>query len=95
MKTGATGDPESRVWVFNGARASFPAAVFSTRALAEAWIAEHRLSGVLTAYPLDQSVYDWVREKGFFKKEISDPALLAGFSSAHQEHYHYDDGVRP
>lgn len=35
------------VWVFNGG-GTFPAAVFTTRELAEAWIARHKVSGVLT-----------------------------------------------
>lgn len=44
------------VWVFNGG-GDFPAGVFTTRELAEAWIAKHRLVGVLTKYPLDIGVY--------------------------------------
>jgi len=46
-----------KVWVFNGESTSshnlaFPSAVFSSRAMAEAWIAQWRLSGVHTSYLL-------------------------------------------
>jgi hypothetical protein len=41
------------VWVFNGARASFPSGLFTELGRAERWIGEHGLTGTLTAYPLD------------------------------------------
>lgn len=83
------------VWVFNAAGGPFPGAVFSSPERAEAWIAKHSLTGVLTAYPLDQGVYEWVVAKGFFrpKREMA-PGFAGRFSLAYQEHYHYEDGVR-
>ena len=51
---------EGWVYVFNGAdpqqkgRTSLPSGVFTSREKAEAWITRHRLSGLLTAYPLDE-----------------------------------------
>lgn len=83
------------VWVFNGG-GSFPAAVFTTREQGEAWIATHKVSGVLTKYPLDVGVYEWAIECGAFKPKWpshSEPKFIASFSSASQEHYHYTDGV--
>ena len=83
------------VWVFNGDR-EVPSAVFSTREKAEAWIAERRLSGMLTRYPLDMPVYDWAIASGAFKPKQpyqSEPRFIAQFSSASLEHYHYADGV--
>ncbi len=80
------------VWVFNGPNNQFPSAVFTTRALAEAWIEKHKLPGTLTAYPLDISVYDWTIERGYFKpkkEHQTTPRFIASFSSAYQEHYHY------
>jgi hypothetical protein len=80
------------VWVFNGSHNHFPSAIFSSRALAEAWIERHQLRGTLTAYPLDVSVYDWVKERGYFepkREEQARPEFIANFSSAYQEHYHY------
>lgn len=83
------------VWVFNGG-GTFPSGVFSTRALAERWIAKHGLTGTLTAYPVDQGVYEWAVERGSFRpKEPPTPRKVARFSSAYQEHYHYEDGRSP
>ena len=86
---------QNEVWVFNGANARFPSGVFSQREKAEEWIAENGLTGVLTKYPLDVGVYDWAVQKGFFqpkKAKHNSTEFIQGFSSAHQEHYHYEDG---
>jgi hypothetical protein len=82
------------VWVFNGG-GTFPAAVFSTRERAEVWIAERRLSGTLTKYPVDISAYDWAVAANAFRPvrpDQSEPRFIGRFSSASQEHYHYTDG---
>jgi hypothetical protein len=83
------------VWVFNGVNGRFPGAIFTSKQLADDWIAEHLLSGVLTLYPLDQSVYDWAISNNFFRpkseKEIS-PEFIQQFSSASQQHFHYENG---
>lgn len=79
------------VWVFNGG-GDFPAGVFTTRELAEAWIAKHGLAGVLTKYPLDVGVYEWALGCGAFKPRRPDqsgPRFVGRFSSASLEHYHY------
>lgn len=83
------------VWVFVGVNGSFPSAVFSSRENAEAWIAAHALSGTLTRYTVDQCVYDWAIAQGFFVPKgdrHKTAAFIQNFSSAHQEHYHYEDG---
>lgn len=49
----------NEVWVFNGANGRFPSAVFTNKKYAEDWISKHMLYGILTLYPLNQSVYDW------------------------------------
>lgn len=85
------------VWVFNGSRNNFPSAVFSSREKAEFWIAEHRLSGCLTKYPLDASVYDWVIEQGYWTPSRPyqyEAKFVQSFSSAYLEHDHYEEGVR-
>ena|SRR5215475_10186484 len=82
-----------QIWVFNGARNHFPSAVFTERSLAEAWIQQNQLEGTLTAYPLNISAYDWAIEKGYFtpkKEEQASPNFIANFSSAFQEHYHFE-----
>jgi hypothetical protein len=84
------------VWVFNGNNSSFPSGIFSTRELAENFIIEYKLSGVLTLYPLDQSVYDWAISNNFFsikKDDEKTPKFIQRFSSASQEHFHYENGI--
>jgi hypothetical protein len=84
------------VWVFMGAKATFPSAVFQSTAQAEEWIRKHRLTGVLTQYPVGISVLDWVIEKGHFSpnpERLLDPNFVGRFSSAYTEHFHYEDGL--
>ena len=83
------------IWVFNGPGSNFPAAIFSRRELAEEWIKKHGLTGTLTRYPIDTGTYDWAISKGYFvpkTEEQRSPAFIERFSSASQEHYHYEDG---
>ena len=85
------------IWVFNGARASYPSGVFTDLDRAERWIGEHRLSGTLTAYPVDTGVYEWAISKGFFrpsKPHQTTPEFIGRFTSASMEHHHYEDGRR-
>ena len=81
------------VWVFNAQGATFPSGVFTSAAAADAWIAKHRLSGVLTAYPLDHGVYDWAVENGYFgRTKPATPNFVGSFTSYRQKHYHYEAG---
>ncbi|MFS2099648.1 hypothetical protein ACCC97_11845 [Variovorax sp. Varisp85] len=83
------------VWIFNGANEKFPSAVFASKEDALGWIENHQLTGVLIKYPLGISVYDWVIESGNFKIKSdrdSTPELIGKFSSAAQEHMHFEDG---
>jgi len=69
--------------------------VFTSRNLAEEWIKRHSLSGTLTRYPLDISVYDWAITRNLFepkKDEHRKPEFVGRFSSASQEHYHFETG---
>lgn len=85
----------SFAWVFNGPGASLPAGVFSSRDIAEHWIAEHGLTGILTAYPIDVGTYDWAVRAGYFTPKRDDQRgaeFIQRFSSASLEHYHYEEG---
>lgn len=85
------------VWVFTAPKAGFPSAVFSDRDRAEEWIMKHSLEGTLTAYPLDIGVFEWAVERGFFQpkpEKVIDSTFVGRFSSASQEHYHYEHGRR-
>jgi len=87
---------DKNVWIFNGQNSRFPSGVFTSKELADIWIKKHRLTGVLTLYPLDQGTYDWAIEKELFtpKKEHEfSSAFIEKFSSASQEHHHYLDGL--
>jgi hypothetical protein len=82
---------ETHVWVFNGG-GTFPAGVFSTRERAEAWIRQHQLEGTLTAYPLDEGVWDWAVSRGYFDVKRDDQRtarFIARFTSSAQEHVHF------
>lgn len=88
-------DQINEVWVFNGANSRFPSAIFTNKKNAEDWISKHVLSGILTLYPLNQSVYEWaVTNKYFAPKSAkeSSPEFIQKFSSASQEHFHYENG---
>lgn len=83
------------IWVFNGPGSGFPSGVFSRKSLAETWIKKHGLSGTLTGYPLDTGVYDWALLNGIFgpkNEEQKTSNFIQRFSSASQEHFHYEDG---
>lgn len=83
------------VWVFNGAGSRFPSGIFSRKEIAEDWISINSLSGILTLYPLDEGIFDWAIKKGLFfptKNNEREPLFIQKFTSASQEHYHYENG---
>ena len=85
------------VWVFQGDGQNVVSGCFTTQKAAEAWIAQKRLSGVLTAYPLNQPIYDWVMEQGYWQPtqaHHSQARFIQNFASAYLPHFHYLDGVR-
>jgi hypothetical protein len=71
--------------------------VFLSLHKAESWVAHHKLTGVLTRYPLDMGSFDWAEANGFVNERLlskADPDFIGSFSSASFEHFHYEDGVR-
>lgn len=89
--------PQGRqtVWIFCGRESTFPSGVFDSKHAAEAWIHLNQLSGTLTEYPVGLGVYDWAVEEGHFKPtkpEHSQPKFIQRFSSALQNHHHYENG---
>lgn len=87
-------NPEiSGVYVFHGTGAQFAAAVYKSVAQASADIERHRLSGLLTWYPLGSTVYDYAVEQGFFRpREYSDGKFIQSFTSAALDHHHFENG---
>ena len=83
------------VWVFNGENSRFPSGVFGSIEKAEEWITTNKLTGILTKYPLDTGVYEWAIQNDLFsvkKEEQKQPEFIGKFSSAGQEHFHYENG---
>ena len=83
------------IWIFNGTRNKYPSAVFEDLELAKNWIEENKLTGTLTAYPINISVYDWAISLGHFranKVEQTTANFIGNFSSASQQHFHFEDG---
>jgi hypothetical protein len=84
------------IWVFNGVRSTFPSGVFTSRGLAESWIHENALTGTLTEYPLDISMYDYAISQGLFspKTEEHTTAFFIGkFTGGGIIHFYYEDGI--
>ncbi len=93
--------PEDHVWVFLGDHCETPSGVFRARDLAEAWIGQHKLSGTLSALPVDEGVFDWAYRNNAItmkaeklEQKKRDPAFIATCYPASLDHYHYQDGVQ-
>lgn len=87
---------ELYIWVVQGSSASFPSAIFSSREKAVRWIEKYKISGILSKYPLDISIYDWAITQGLFKPKRDDqktPGFIQSFSTVHIEDSQYVDGV--
>lgn len=85
------------VWIFNGENSRFSSGVFKNVEKAEEWIVANKLSGILTKYPLDIGVYEWAIQNDLFsvkKEEQKQPEFIGKFSSASQDHFHYENGIR-
>jgi len=85
------------VWVFTGPKVQFPSGVFTELEKAERWIVQHKLSGTLTKYPVDVGAFDWAVQSGAFAPKRDDQLsaeFIERFSSASQEHYHYEHGEK-
>jgi hypothetical protein len=88
---------EQFIWVFCGEGSHLPAALFTDEGLAETWIKAHMLSGILTAYPINKSVYDWAIENRYFRPAAAhqqNPRFIGTFTCASLRHYHYESGQK-
>jgi hypothetical protein len=90
-------DSRKRCLAFHGDGGRFAGGAFSRRETAEAWIRERRLSGVLTAYPLDQGCFDWAISKNLVSGKAldrgEDSVFVGSFTTGSQEHFHYENGA--
>jgi hypothetical protein len=97
VATGNTSNMVKNIWIFNGANSRFASGVFEDIEEAEKWIDKYKLTGMLTSYPINISVYNWAIENSFFtprKGEHSSSEFIGKFSSASLEHFHYEDGKK-
>jgi hypothetical protein len=92
---------QRQIWIFHAAGAQFSGGAFEDSATAELWIGKHRLTGVLTAYPLNEGCFDWALRTGNIgmkedklKQKSADPAFVGGFTSASQDHIHFENGLK-
>ena len=84
------------IWIFNGARSHLPSAAFVEMEKAVAWIAEHRLTGILTRYPVNTGLYEWAIRMGYFKpkrEEHMSAGFIGTFTCASLKHLHVEDGI--
>lgn len=88
--------PDKHVWIFNGTGGQFAGGVFTSLADAEEWIRRSNLSGVLTAYPVDEGCFDWALRVGAVtgtaRDRGGDARFVGSFTSASQDHFHFEDG---
>lgn len=72
------------VWVFHGEGARFASGVFATEADGLAWVESHRLTGILTEYPLGVGAYDDAVARGLSSRAVSTTAPLGTLLSSHR-----------
>ena len=97
LSTGRDAEAVSTVWIFHGDNARFASGVFDGKDEALAWIAGHRLTGVLTEYPVGGGCYDIAVAGGQFRPtrpHHGSPAHVARFSPAVSEHVHASFSAR-
>lgn len=79
----------SFVWVFQCKSAE--AGVFTEFRLAALWARQHKVSGLLTRFPLNQGIYDWAVENDYLtEKQIGhgrEGLYLGTF-----KHFHFENG---
>ena len=83
------------IWIFNGNDGALPAGAFDSKEKAEVFIEKYNLSGCLTKYPVNLSLYDWTIENEYFepkKDSQKSSKFIETFTSAYTEHYHYENG---
>jgi hypothetical protein len=93
--------PENSIWIFIGEGGRFPGAAFNELADAEAWVLSHKLTGMISAMPIDQGLFDWALENDALNmkpeklsEKLQDPEFIGTCTTGSLEHYHYEDGLR-
>lgn len=83
------------VWVFHGEGAMFAAGVFRSAEDGLRWAEQHRVTGILTEYPVGDGCYDIAVERGTLtpkRPHHGTPSHVAQFSPGWTRHIHIEDG---
>ncbi len=81
------------IFVFHGEGAKFAAGVYDNLEEAKRSIAAHKMSGMLTSYSVNETAYDYAVRSDFFQpKSTQSESFVQNFTSASQEHYHFQNG---
>jgi hypothetical protein len=83
------------IWIFMGEGSWTPTAVFTSFDEADEWIRGRGLSGHLSEYPINISVYDWAITLGLHKPKYDSQKSaqhIQKFGSAFLQHHHYNNG---
>jgi len=90
--------PKNCIWLFIS---DVPSAAFTSKNEAEQWIQDNKLSGVLTAFPLDKSCFDWAVENDALsvraekiEEKKANPQFIASCLPASLAHFHYHNGIK-
>jgi hypothetical protein len=94
-ESAAQEDPDRKVYVFHGTGSRFANAVFSSVESAAAWIKQHSLTGLLTAYYIDDPGFERARRGGYAPSYIrgSPPTERIQWYVDGSEHYHFVYGI--
>ncbi|MEQ1673374.1 MAG: hypothetical protein ABL893_21210 [Hyphomicrobium sp.] len=83
---------DKSIWLFHADGARFAGAVFETSDIARKWISMHRLTGLLTEYPINKGVYEWAIGCGIFQPKSDkhfSSEFIGSFTTAGQHHIHF------
>lgn len=91
----ASDSPRQVAWIFHGEGARFASGAFVSEEQAMEWIGRHRLTGILTEYPLGVGAYDDAVERGLFRPSRDHhgtPEHVGQFSPGRTRHVHVFEG---
>lgn len=84
-----------------GNNSRFPSGAFIEFNEAETWIKKNKLSGMLSALPVNEGIFDWAvandahsMKKETVLKKLNDPDFIGMFTTSTIDHYHYENGNR-
>ncbi len=81
------------IWILQNGQ--LPYAVFDSFDKAVIWIKKNQASGMITGYPLNETVLAWALRNNFFKikkEKHKTVQFEEKFTSASMLHYHFENG---